>query len=80
MKKTILVLGVMTAGLVSAQSASMRNMIKVGGNVGVALPQENASMNVGLDVAYQNLVTPGFGLGIATGYSHFFGRNNDGWI
>lgn len=77
MKKTILVLGVMTAGLVSAQSASMRNMIKVGGNVGVALPQENASMNVGLDVAYQNLVTPGFGLGIATGYSHFFGRNND---
>ena len=76
MTKTILALGLMTAGLVSAQSAEMRNMIKVGGNVGFALPAENASMNVGLDLAYQNLVTPGFGLGIATGYSHFFGREN----
>ena len=76
MKKTILALGVMTAGLVSAQSADMKNMIKVGANVGLAVLAENASANVGLDVAYQNLVTPGFGLGIATGYSHFFGREN----
>jgi len=75
-KKTVLALGVMTAGLVSAQSADMKNMIKVGANVGLAVPAENASANVGLDVAYQNLVTPGFGLGIATGYSHFFGREN----
>src|SRR5690606_4406774 len=29
-------------------------------------------------VAYQNLVTPGFGLGIATGYTHYFARENDG--
>lgn len=78
MKKTILALGVMTAGLVSAQSADMRNMIKVGANVGLAVPAENASANLGLDVAYQNLVTPGFGLGIATGYSHFFGKENNG--
>lgn len=78
MKKTILALGVMTAGLVSAQSADMKNMIKVGANVGLAVPAENASANVGLDVAYQNLVTPGFGLGIATGYSHFFGKENNG--
>lgn len=76
MKKTILALGLMTAGLISAQSADMKNMIKIGGNVGFAVPAENASMNVGLDVAYQNLVTPGFGLGIATGYNHFFGREN----
>ena len=76
MKKTILALGLMTAGLISAQSADMKNMIKIGGNVGFAVPSENASMNVGLDVAYQNLVTPGFGLGIATGYNHFFGREN----
>lgn len=78
MKKTILALGVMTAGLVSAQSSDMRNMIKVGANVGLAVPAENASANLGLDVAYQNLVTPGFGLGIATGYSHFFGKENNG--
>ena len=24
------------------------------------------------------MVTPGFGLGIATGYNHFFGKDNDG--
>ncbi len=76
LKKSVLAIGMMTAGLVSAQSAEMNNMIKVGANVGFAIPAENASMNVGLDVAYQNLVTPGFGLGIATGYSHFFGREN----
>lgn len=78
MKKTILALGLMTAGLISAQSADMRNMLKVGINGGIAVPAENAGGNLGLDLSYQNLVTPGFGLGIATGYSHFFGRENDG--
>ncbi|MBN8622044.1 MAG: hypothetical protein J0L47_02735 [Flavobacteriales bacterium] len=78
MTKTILALGLMTTGLVSAQSADMKNMLKVGANVGLAVPAENASANLGLDVAYQNLVTPGFGLGIATGYSHFFGKDNNG--
>ncbi|MBU8881932.1 porin family protein [Kaistella sp. DKR-2] len=76
MKKTILALGLMSAGLVSAQNADMRNMIKVGVNGGLAVPAENAGGNLGLDVSYQNLVTPGFGLGIATGYSHFFGKSN----
>lgn len=77
-KKSVFAVGLMTAGLLSAQSADMRNMIKIGANVGMALPAENASANVGLDLAYQNLVTPGFGLGIATGYSHFFGKDNNG--
>ena len=76
MKKTILALGLMTAGLVSAQNAEMRNMLKVGVNGGLAVPAENAGGNLGVDLAYQNLVTPGFGLGLATGYSHFFGREN----
>ena len=76
MKKTILALGLMTAGLVSAQSADMTNMLKVGINGGIAVPQENAGGNLGVDLSYQHLVTPGFGLGIATGYSHFFGREN----
>ena len=70
--------GILTAGLMSAQSADMKNMIKIGGNIGASVPQENASMALGLDVAYQNLITPGFGLGIATGYTHYFGRDNDG--
>lgn len=69
-------IGVVTAGLASAQSADMRNMLKVGVNAGVAVPAENASANVGFDLSYQNLVTPGFGLGVATGYNHFFGKKN----
>src|SRR5690606_13671836 len=75
-KKSILALGIVTAGLVSAQSADMYNMIKIGVNGGIAVPAENAGGNLGLDLSYQNLVTPGFGLGVATGYSHFFGREN----
>lgn len=75
-KKAILGLGILSAGLVSAQNAEMTNMLKVGANVGVAVPSSNASANLGVDVAYQNLVTPGFGLGIATGYNHFFGKDN----
>ena len=54
MKKTILALGLMTAGLVSAQSADMRNMLKVGVNGGIAVPAENAGGTLGLDLSYQN--------------------------
>ncbi len=75
-KKSVLAIGLVTAGLLSAQSADMRNMLKVGVNGGFAVPAENAGGALGLDVSYQNLVTPGFGLGIATGYTHFFGRDN----
>lgn len=76
-KKAILAAGIMTAGIVSAQSADMRNILKVGANVGLAVPSENASAAAGIDVAYQNLITPGFGLGIATGYTHYFGKDNN---
>ena len=80
-KTTILSIGILTAGLVSAQQQdytrpSMKNMIKVGATAGLAVPSSNASAALGLDVAYQNLVTPGFGLGIATGYTHYFGKEN----
>lgn len=78
-KQTVIAAAVMAAGLVSAQSATMNNMIKVGATVGVAVPQENLSMAVGVDVSYQNLITPGFGLGLATGYTHYFGKENGGY-
>lgn len=78
-KQAILLAGILTAGVVSAQSAQMNNMIKVGANVGLAVPADNTSASLGLDVAYQNLITPGFGLGIATGYTHYFGKNNNGY-
>ena len=75
-KKSVLALGLVTAGLMSAQSPDMKNMLKIGIHGGAALPSENAGGNVGVDLSYQNLVTPGFGLGIATGYSHYFGKEN----
>lgn len=78
LKHTALLAGILATGLLSAQSADMRNMLKVGANVGVALPQENASMAAGIDVAYQNLGITGLGLGLATGYTHYFGRDNKG--
>ena len=76
-KKVVLGLGILGAGIVSAQNSEMTNMIKLGVNGGIAVPSSNASANVGVDLSYQNLVTPGFGLGIATGYNHFFGRTNN---
>ena len=77
-KQAALVAGIFAAGLVSAQSADMRNMLKVGVSGGLAVPKNNASAAAGLDVAYQNLVVPGVGLGIATGYTQYFGRDNNG--
>ncbi len=77
LKRSILAVGLLSAGILSAQSADMRNILKVGVNGGAAIPAENASAAAGVEVSYQNLVTPGFGLGIATGYSHYFGRENE---
>ncbi|WP_100077083.1 hypothetical protein [Chryseobacterium camelliae] len=78
-KQAIVLAGVLTAGVLSAQSAQMNNMIKVGANVGLAVPSDNLSAAVGVDVSYQNLITPGFGLGIATGYTHYFAKNDNGY-
>ncbi|WP_292008645.1 hypothetical protein [Chryseobacterium sp.] len=82
-RQAALIAGVLTAGLMSAQSTntaekSMRNTLKVGLNAGIAVPNENLSASVGADVAYQYLVTPSFGLGIASGYTQYFKKNNDG--
>jgi hypothetical protein len=78
-KQAILLAGILTAGIASAQSSQMNNMIKVGANVGLAVPADNLSAAVGVDVSYQNLITPGFGLGIASGYTHYFGKDNNGY-
>ena len=43
----------------------------------MAVPNENAGANAGVDVAYQNLITPHVGIGIATGYNQFFGKDNE---
>ncbi|QIG88244.1 hypothetical protein G6R40_00615 [Chryseobacterium sp. POL2] len=74
LKQALFTIGVLAGGLAFAQDSNMNNMIKVGVNGGISTGG-NTSANVGLDVSYQNLVAPGFGLGIATGYNHFFGKS-----
>ncbi len=61
----------------TAKAQSMKNMIKIGALAGASVPARNSAASAGLDIAYQNLVTPHFGLGIASGYQHHFGREND---
>ncbi|QCX53807.1 hypothetical protein [Elizabethkingia sp. JS20170427COW] len=77
-KKVALALGIAATGLVSAQSSNMNNILKVGVSGGFAVPRENASGAVGVDVAYQHIVTPGVGLGLATGYTQYFGIHSNG--
>jgi hypothetical protein len=79
LKQAILLAGILTAGIASAQDSKMNNMIKVGANAGLAVPSDNFSAAAGVDVSYQNLITPGFGLGIATGYTHYFSKDNNGY-
>lgn len=79
-KQTVLGLGLLTAGMLSAQSANMTNILKVGINAGVAVPEGNASANLGADVSYQFLSTPGFGIGFASGYNHFFGKDDNNYF
>ncbi|AZZ59757.1 hypothetical protein [Riemerella anatipestifer] len=74
-KQTLLLAGILAAGVAGAQTKSMKNMIKVGINAGVATG-DNTSANLGGNLSYQHLVTPGFGLGLATGYNHFFAKDN----
>ena len=77
-KRTILGIILFSAYTSHAQDTSYQNMIKVGLNGGASLPMENAAASVGVDLGYQHLVTPGFGVGIMTGYNQYFGRENDG--
>lgn len=76
--KAMLFFGMLLTGLTNAQSSKMNNMLKLGINGGMALPTGNASATVGFDMSYQNLVVPGVGFGIATGYNHYFGKENQG--
>ncbi len=74
LKQLILGAGILAGGLMSAQSSDMTNMLKVGLNGGISTGG-NTAANVGVDLSYQNLITPGFGLGIATGYNNYFGKD-----
>ena len=74
LKQAFLAAGLLAGGLVFAQDSNMTNMFKVGLNTGISTGG-NTSANLGVDVSYQNLVTPGLGLGLTTGYNHYFGKS-----
>ncbi|WP_311316271.1 hypothetical protein [Epilithonimonas hominis] len=63
-------------GLSSAQEG-----FKLGAHIGVPVADAGdvSSFNLGLDAAYMWNVAPSFDLGIASGYSHFIGKSNNGY-
>lgn len=76
-RKAIVVALVMMCMITVGNAQSMKNMIKIGALAGASIPSNNAGAAAGLDVAYQNLITPHFGLGVATGYQHYFKKDNE---
>jgi len=75
--KAILVGAAMLFTTAAVHAQSMKNMIKIGALAGASVPSNNSAAAAGLDVAYQNMVTRHFGLGVATGYQHHFGKENE---
>ena len=82
MKKIILIIGLIGISPVFAQQAEKitaeNSWFKAGLNVGLPIGDiaDAASLTVGADVRAQHLVTPSFGIGVASGYTHFFGKDN----
>lgn len=82
MKKIILLVALLIAGTTFAQDIkninSRNSWFKIGLNAGLPLGdiEDAASFSLGLDLKGQYLVTPNFGIGLASGYNHFFGKNN----
>ena len=73
----LVLISLLNTSNVNAQTKGLyKNTLKVGLSGGASVPQRNSVANLGADVAYQYLVTKHVGIGVATGYNHFFGRNN----
>lgn len=80
MKKIILLFAVFVVGITFAQDVditSKNSWLKIGMNAGLPVGDagDASSFTLGLDLKGQYLVTPNFGIGGATGYSHFFGKD-----
>lgn len=61
----------------SAQTGGLyKNTLKVGVSGGIAVPSNNAGGSLGLDLGYQYLATKHFGIGVASGYQHYFAKEN----
>ena len=81
MKKIVLLIGLIGISPIFAQQSenitTENSWFKAGLNVGLPTGDiaDFASLTVGADVRGQHLVTPSFGIGIASGYNHFFGKD-----
>src|SRR5690606_35607416 len=82
MKKLILLFTLLIAGTTFAQNQeidfnSKNSWLKIGLNTGLPVGDVDdfTSISVGLDLRGQYLVTPHFGIGVATGYNHLFGKD-----
>jgi len=82
MKKLFLIAGLLGFSQMYAQQTEIditpdNSWFKAGITAGVPLGDASdvSSFNVGLDLRGQYLVNPNLGIGIASGYSHFFGKD-----
>ncbi|WP_027381592.1 hypothetical protein [Chryseobacterium daeguense] len=73
--KKLLLLGAFAflGGAMQAQEG-----FRLGGHVGAPLgdASDAASVTLGIDAAYMWNITKGLDIGVTTGYSHFFGKDN----
>ena len=76
MKKIFLLAAMAVFGFASAQAG-----FKLGAHIGIPVSDagDASSFTLGLDGAYMWNVAPSFDLGVATGYSHFIGKSNNGY-
>lgn len=83
MKKVILLVALLVAGTTFAQDVDIDHVnsdnswLKLGLNTGLPVGDADdfSSLTLGLDLKGQILVTPNFGVGVATGYTHFFAKD-----
>lgn len=84
MKKLVLLLSLFTFGIFYAQEnrdteiTPNNSWFKLGLNAGLPVGDTSdfVSFTAGLDVRAQYLVNPHIGIGVASGYNHFFGEND----
>ncbi|SFD25474.1 hypothetical protein [Algibacter pectinivorans] len=82
MKKLFLIAGLLVFGSTYAQDedidiTSDNSWLKAGITAGVPVGDagDTSSFNLGLDLRGQYLVNPNLGIGLASGYNHYFGKD-----
>lgn len=80
MKKVILLFAIIVGTASFAQDVNINaknSWLKLGLNAGIPVGDaaDASSFALGLDLRGQYLVTPHFGIGLTSGYNHFFGKD-----